>query len=214
MQPDQQPGQPGQSEEWQTPPEVTGQAPHPYVDPSLSQPVPEEAVDTDEAARAELAPQPRPGEEELVRWQAPATIERAKDVNWYMIFGATTLVLFVLAIFIFRSWSFAALIPIMAVSLVFYIRRSPEIISYTLSRKGIHINDELRPYEEFREFTVTKEEGENSVFLVPRERFKLGVTAYFPEEVGEAVVDMLAARLPMNQNRRDPIESLLRRLRI
>jgi hypothetical protein len=37
---------------------------------------------------------------------------------------------------------------------------------------------------------------------------------YFPEDVGEALVDMLAARIPMNEVKQDAIDHLLARLRL
>jgi hypothetical protein len=42
----------------------------------------------------------------------------------------------------------------------------------------------------------------------------MGLTAYFPEEVGEPLVDMLAARLPMQPHQPDAIDKLLTKLRI
>ncbi|MBC7764177.1 hypothetical protein H7Y29_00515, partial [Microbacteriaceae bacterium] len=54
----------------------------------------------------------------------------------------------------------------------------------------------------------------HSVVLVPRKRFQLGQTIYFPEEVGETLVDMLAARLPMKETAPDLIDRILARLHL
>jgi hypothetical protein len=50
--------------------------------------------------------------------------------------------------------------------------------------------------------------------LLPTKRFKPGVSVYFPEEAGEAIVDMLGARLPMQEFHLDIIDKLVRKLRI
>jgi hypothetical protein len=56
--------------------------------------------------------------------------------------------------------------------------------------------------------------GHNSIVLVPRKRFQLGQTLYFPDEVGEPLVDMLAARLPMKEAAPDIIDKILTKLHL
>ena len=102
----------------------------------------------------------------------------------------------------------------MAATLIIYARRPPAIVDYTLSRKGLHVNDKLYSFELFKEFGLIHDDDENAVLLVPRKRFQPGLTVYFPDEAGEAVVDMLASRLPMHELRLDPIDRLIRRLHI
>ena len=50
--------------------------------------------------------------------------------------------------------------------------------------------------------------------LTPRKRFQIGQTLYFPEEVGEQLVDMLAERLPMKEVAPDAIDRLLAKLHL
>lgn len=149
-----------------------------------------------------------------VRWQATEYIHRDKSPLWFVVFAVVCVVLIVLAIFVIQSVTFAILIPIMAVALLVYARRPPRIIDYTLSRQGLHINDHLYPFAEFKSFGVIHGDDEYSVFLVPVKRFKPGVTVYFPEEAGEAIVDMLAARLPMRELHLDVVDRIIRKLRL
>jgi len=196
-------------EDWQQPveqqtgapyqPADSGQAP---VDPQES---PEEAPEQESDSE---------GADAVLRWQGPEYIERDRGGRWYVAFIIVTLVLMAVAIFLINSWTFAILIPVMAVALFVYTRRPPTLVDYTVSRKGIHVNDRLYSYDEFRSFGVVSHAGAHSVLLVPRKRFHMGVTAYFPEEVGEALVDMLAARLPMQTHTPDTIDKLLAKLRI
>ncbi len=92
------------------------------------------------------------GDEELVRWQATEHIHREKTAIWYGIFGVVVLVLIALAIFLVKSWTFAVLVPVMAAALIIYARRPPAVLDYTLSRKGLHVNDRLYEFELFKEF--------------------------------------------------------------
>lgn len=173
------------------------------------------AVD-DEEALASDAPDTgtSEGDEELVRWQAMEHIYREKDPLWYIVFALIVLGFILLAIFVVKSWTFAILVPVMAAALVVYAMRPPAVISYTLSRKGLHANDRLYEFADFREFGLVQDAEEHSVMLMPRKRFQPGVTVYFPEEAGEAIIDMLAARLPMRDIKLDPIDRLIRMLRI
>lgn len=156
----------------------------------------------------------QPGEEELVRWQATEHIHRQKTAIWYGIFTVVVIALIAVAIFIVNSVTFAILVPVMAIALAVYTTHPPAMLDYTLSRKGLHVNDRLYGFDSFKEFGLIHGDDENSIMLVPRKRFQPGLTIYFPDEAGEAIVDMLAARLPMHEVRLDPIDRLIRRLHI
>lgn len=150
----------------------------------------------------------------VLRWQGPEYIAHARDRVWYVVFGVVTLALMAVAIFLIQSATFAVLIPVMAAALFVYTRRDPQSVSYTLSRKGIHVNDKLYAYDTFKAFAIDSHAGNHSVIMLPRKRFQMGVTAFFPEEVGEPLVDMLAARLPMQDHSPDFIDRILAKLRI
>lgn len=203
MQPDQD------SDTWQAPDTKPAGA---YTEPNEPAPSPE--VETPIASEENPASEPREGDEELVRWQATEHIHREKDPLWYVIFAFVVLGLIAVAIFLVNSWTFAVLIPVMAATLVVYSMRPPSLINYTLSRKGLHVNDHLYNFVDFREFGLVHDDEAYSIMLMPRKRFQPGVTVYFPEEAGEAIVDMLAARLPMRELKLDLIDRLIRKLRI
>ena len=155
-----------------------------------------------------------PDDEILIRWQALEYMQHQHEPIWYVGFGATVLILSAVAIFVFKSPTFAVLVPVMAVALALYVRRPPATIDYTVSRKGIHVNDRLCTFDQFKSFSVVRQETTNHVVLIPRKRFQLGQNIYFPTEIGEKLVDMLAARLPMKEASPDIIDKLLAKLRL
>lgn len=167
---------------------------------------------------AESVPQEAPDashvEEQPVRWQAHEYIHHEKSPAWFIIFTIVVVVLVAVAIFIIHSWTFTILIPVMAAALLTYTHRPPRVLDYTLSRQGIHVNDHLYPFTEFKGFGVIHDGDEYSVMLIPTKRFKPGTTIYFPEESGEAIVDMLGARLPMQELHLDLVDKIIRKLRI
>jgi hypothetical protein len=207
--------------DWQQPSPQPSQAPYvpvPADEPQKAAPV---VTLSPEAAGMPVAAQDVSPEEvstptsaEPVRWQATEYIHHDKSALWFVIFGIIVVVIMAIAIIFIRSITFDILVPVMAASLLVYAYRPPRLIDYTLSRQGLHVNDRLYPFSEFKGFGVVRDGGEYSVMLLPVKRFKPGVSVYFPEEAGEAIVDMLGVRLPMQELHLDIVDQIIRKLRL
>ncbi len=216
MQPEQD-----KQQEWQQPQETPSGAPFQPTAadesaPAVETPQPDvpRTEDMDQPASTEPAVDDTEDDQAVIRWQAAEHIEHERSGMWFVIFGIVVAVLMAIAWLLMRSLTFVILIPVMAATLILYVRRPPAMVDYTVSRKGIHINDKLFTYEQFKAFGVVSTDAHHSVILVPRKRFQIGQTIYFPEEVGEPLVDMLAERLPMQDVQPDAVDRLLARLRI
>lgn len=160
-----------------------------------------------------VAAQPTP-EVQPLRWQATEYIHHEKDALWFVVFAVVVLAMMVFSILVIQSVTFTILIPVMAAALIVYTRRPPRMIDYTLSSQGLHLNDQLYPFSDFKGFGVIRDGREYSIMLLPTKRFKLGVSIYFPEEAGEAIVDALGARLPMQEMHLDAFDRIIHKLRI
>jgi hypothetical protein len=216
--------------DWQQPSEQPAPAPH--VVATDQQPaviIPAQSADSEPVAvnetsvsepdepveiQDEAVPVSNNPAEEPVHWQATEYIHHEKNALWFTLFGLVVAVLIALAIFVLQSVTFAILIPVMAVALVVYSYRPPHLLDYTLSRQGLHVNDRLYSFAEFKGFGVIHDGSEYSVMLIPLKRFRPGVSVYFPEEAGEAIVDMLGARLPMQELHIDIVDRIIHKLRI
>lgn len=201
---------------WQQPAAQPSGAPFIHAsDDTVSDDISQEVTET-----SDIRPTDDPSEytneayEEIVRWEAPEYIVRQKGTLWFGSLIAVTVVLMIIAIFVIKQWTFVVLVPVMAVALVIYSRRPPHTVQYLLSRQGLHADDVLSPYSEYKSFSLMRGDDQYSFLLVPRKRFKPGMWVYFPEDKGEAIVDTLAARLPMQEQQPDPIDKLIRKLRI
>lgn len=184
--------------------------------PQVEQPVPP-AVDTALVQQEMQGEQPAPVEtaqQQPIQWQAPEYLQERRSPWWFMGFWAVVIILMVIAIVVIRSWSFALLIPAMAAALTIYSHRPPRELSYVLTDKGIYINEKLHPMTEFRSFGVLQGESMPSVMLIPVKRFRPGLSVYFPAEAGEAIVDMLGARIPMQPIKLDTFDKLIRQLHL
>lgn len=189
-----QPEQPTVQPETQLPPEP------PVVTTEPSQP------DNDVAAPDDAA-QP-------IQWQAPEYIEHPRSTMWFVGFWVGVVLLMGAAFFVVRSWSFAILVPAMAAALMIYSHRPPRSLGYVLSHKGLYINDQLHPMQEFRSFGVQQEETLPALMLIPVKRFRPALTVYFPSELGESIVDLLGGHMPMQELKPDVFDRITRKLRM
>ena len=152
---------------------------------------------------------------EAITWQAQEYVHAKRGGWWYLVFAVVVLGFVALDIFILQSWTFSALVIVAAVALIVYANRPPRTLTYALSgRQGLHVGDQLYPLGDFKSFGIIQDEGGNSIMLIPRKRFAPGVSVYFPEEAGEAIVDILGKRLPMEDLKLDIIDQAVRLLRL
>lgn len=151
---------------------------------------------------------------EHVSWQAYEHLPDQRPIGWYIGFGVVTLVFMALAVLIIRSWTFALVIAAAAVALVVYIKGVPRTINYTLSPKGLYVDDQLKPIGDYKAFGVRREGDMFMLTMLPTKRFVPSLTAFFPESAGEQIVDILASRLPMQEIKPDVVDELVRRLRL
>ncbi len=151
---------------------------------------------------------------EPVTWQAKEFIHQEKNTTWFIAFAVIIALFLGIAILLMRSWSFAILLVVIAVVIVVLSKRPPRVMDYALSEDGLHIDNTVHRYEDFKSFGVVRDSGEFSVMLIPRRRFMPGISVYFPEEAGEDIVDVLGSRLPMKELHLDIIDNLVRKLRL
>lgn len=196
----------------QQPQPIQQPAPVPQAQPQL-QPQSPAPIDP-QAENVQELPEQEEDESTVVNWQAKEYIHQEKNGMWFFLFAIVLLVLLASAILLMKSWSFAILLVVIAVVIVVFAKRPPRVMSYSLTNKGLHIGDTLHAFKDFKAFGVVHDGDEYSVMLIPTKRFLPGVTVYFPEESGEDIVDMLGARLPMQDLHLDWLDRFVRKLRL
>ncbi len=150
-----------------------------------------------------------------VTWQAQEYVHPEKNGWWYVIFGLVVIALIAFDIFLMHVWTFSVLVVVMAVALIVYIRRPPRDITYALSPKhGLYIGEKLYHFEDFKAFGLIRDGEHYSIMLIPRKRFSPGVSVFFPDDAGEAIVDILGQRLPMQELKLDVLDLVVRKLRL
>ena len=148
-----------------------------------------------------------------ITWEAEEYIVRDHNTWWYIGLFIVGAALGVLAVFL-EAWTFLAIIILSIITILISTFRPPRKIKYSLDKESLSEGGRLHKYEEFRAFGILKEESHFSAILIPKKRFGLSVKVYFPEGSGEAIVDALGARLPMEEVKLDLLDKLVNFLRI
>ena len=150
-----------------------------------------------------------------VTWSAQEYVHSDRGGWWFTLFILVVLGLVAISTLVLRSWSFSALIVVMAVTLVIYIRRAPRTLTYALSpAQGLYVGERLYHFDEFKSFGLIQDGSHYSIMLIPRKRFAPGVSVFFPDEAGERIVDILGQRLPMENLKLDIVDTIVRKLRL
>lgn len=150
-----------------------------------------------------------------VYWDAKEYIYRDKNMIWFLAFAIVMFGFVMLDVFLIKSYTFSFLVVVMAISIIVFSQRPPREINYILSgRQGLYVGEKLYSFDEFRSFGLLDEDGYNSIVLIPVKRFAPSVSVYFPQEVGEEIVDILGTRLPMEKIKFDMVDIIVRKLRI
>lgn len=152
---------------------------------------------------------------EPIYWAATEYIYQQKGSGWLIVFIIIALGFIAADILFLKSYTFSALVAVMAVAMVVYNRRPPQEIDYTLSpEEGLYIGEVLHEFEEFKSFGVINDHGNNFIKLIPLKRFSMAVSVYFPNELGEQIVDILGSRLPMEEMKLDTFDAVVHKLRL
>lgn len=148
-----------------------------------------------------------------ITWEAEEYIVKEHHGWWYFGLVVVTAGLSALAIWL-QGWTFLALIIVSVITVLVFNLRPPRKIHYTLNGDGLTEGKIKHPFDDFRAFGIVKEGSHYSAVLIPKKRFGINVKVYFPEGSGEAIVDSLGARLPMEQVKPDLLDKLVDFLRI
>ena len=148
-----------------------------------------------------------------VSWDAEEYIVKNHNSWWYVGLAVITIGLSALAI-LFQGWTFLILVILSAITILVYIFRPPRQIHYTLNDKGLTEGDRFHPYSDYRAFGILKEGDNYSAILIPKKRFGIQTKVYFPTGSGEAIVDALGLRLPMEEIKLDVLDKIVNFLRI
>lgn len=199
----------------------------PQHNPQLPEP---EQPPAAEVPPAPLAPQPEPAATwhyepdsnalaasaaptEAISWTASEYIDHEKRASWFI--GLSLAAVAVAALLYFITDDVVTAVVVFIVAALFGVTgaRKPRTLNYQLDSSGVSIASKYYPYDSFKSFTVVNEGAFNSVQLLPLKRFMPTISLYYPPDHEESILRALSDYLPHEEQSRDPIDRLMRKVR-
>ena len=149
----------------------------------------------------------------MVVWTASEFVDHEKNKVWFVQLAAIAAVAATLIYFITQDKITVAVIIIAAGLFGATAHRKPRTLKYRLDSSGIHIANKFYNYDNFKSFSILEEGALSSIQLLPLKRFMPPISLYYPPESEDQVIMMLGSYLPHEIRRRDPIDSLMPKVR-
>lgn len=141
-------------------------------------------------------------------WSALEYEVKERSNDWFWALGVIAVTAALTAI-IYNNYFFAALILISAGLLWFFAIKAPDIVTYSLTEKGLKVRSHFYPYENIHTFWLQKEE--KPLLFVKTERFFIPVVT-IPVEEGliEEIRDILSEQdIPQEEMKEHPSERIM-----
>lgn len=152
--------------------------------------IPKESVEKD----AEL-------DQPIVQWKAPKFIYYKKDARWYGAVIGGAVLLLALAWWLRNDlqvsiWLMAPVIVLSAIILISQSVTKPPVVEYGIAESGVLIEGNLRPFADFRAFSIVDMDNHYVLRLWPHLRYYLPTSIIVEEIVPEDLKELLKEVLP------------------
>lgn len=147
-----------------------------------------------------------------IAWTASEFIAHSKTAGWYMMLIGITAIVAAGAFFL---TDIVTTVMIVIVALLFGIMgaRTPRELPYLIDENGVQVNKKMYNFSNFKSFSIVQEEGIESIWFMPMQRFMPGLSIYFSPQEGQQIVDFLGEFLPYEDRQLDTIDRLMHKIR-
>lgn len=172
----------------------------------------EDPADTSNSQPNTSVAQTTHSESNEITWTASEYIAHSKGTSWYIVYALLSIIVCVVAYFIADEFT-TILLAIMAVLFGIVAARKPRELQYKIDNSGILIDKKMYPYSGFKSFSIIQEEGIESIWFMPLQRFMPGLSIYFAPQDGQKIVDYLGNHLPYEERKMDFVDKIMHRIR-
>ncbi len=163
---------------------------------------------------AQTAPAQALPEEISVEWTASEFIAHHKSAGWYVLLALLAVGGGAVAYLLTGGEIFTpAVIIIVAILFGIMASRKPRELPYRIDSAGMHIGGKHYPFAGFKSFSVVQEEGVESIWLLPLQRFSPGLSIYFAPEDRDRIMEILDNYLPVEEKQLDMVDRLMHKIR-
>ena len=136
-----------------------------------------------------------------ISWEAHEYLHFEKGRDWYWALGLIAVAGAVAAL-LYNNVLFAVFILISAFSLALFASREPEIVQFSLTQRGLRVNDVLYPWQSLESFGIDSavEEEAPKLILESRKPFAPKLSIPLENVNADAVHDFLLDFLPEDEH--------------
>lgn len=143
-----------------------------------------------------------------ITWEAPEHHHVEKGSDWFWVVGIIA-VAGATAAFFFGNFLFAILILVAAVSLSLVALRQPKVIPFSVSTRGIRVDENIYPYAALESFYIdTVNYAEPQLLVKSKKLYMPLIVMPIPEEYMDEIDDILSERLP-EEELEEPLVNVL-----
>jgi hypothetical protein len=147
-----------------------------------------------------------------ISWTASEFIEHKKNAGWYFMLAIIGLALATGAFFLEGIFT-SSIVVISAILFGVVAARKPRELPYVINSDGVRVDKKLYKYANFKSFSIIQEEGIQSIWFMPMQRFAPGLSIYFSPEEGQKIVNLLGTFIPYEERKLAFIDQLMHKLR-
>ena len=155
-----------------------------------------------------------PQDPSAVSWTASEYADNQKNISWFMLLAAVSVVAAAVAFFITKSIMSAFAIGMLGVILGIFGASKPKVLQYIISTSGIQIGDKSYSYGAFKSFSVSDEGSIGIVTLSPLKRYMMPIVIHFDLQDEDRIMSLLTSFLPVEEHRHDVIDRLSHKIRL
>lgn len=131
-----------------------------------------------------------------VTWEAPEHHHVEKNGDWFWILGIITIVCSISAFF-FGNFLFAILIMVAGTTMGLIANKTPEVIPFAVSTRGLRVGSVLYPYSTLECFYIDEDHEHGTQLMARSTRmFMPLIIMPIPEEYMDEIESILETRLP------------------
>ena len=145
-------------------------------------------------------------------WTASEFIEHKKTAIWYLLLAVISLAL-IGGAYLLEGVFTAVIVLISALLFGYVAAKKPRELPYVINSDGVRVDNKLYRYSNFKSFSIIQEEGIQSIWFMPMQRFAPGLSIYFSPEEGQKIVDLLGTFIPYEERELALIDQLMHKLR-
>ena len=156
---------------------------------------------------------PPQGPDGSITWTASEFIQHQKGPIWYAVLIIGSIIFSFLVWLVTKDLITASAIIIAMIMLAIWASKKPRDLEYRIDREGLHINNKILSFNDFKSFAVDHNGAFSSLVFFPLKRFSLLVTAYYDPADEQKILDILSMYLPKQDKKRDYIDELMWKIR-